>query len=67
MLPYSRRPCTVIPKCTLGKYVPQDMEASAPRYVRPVCLPESQSEEDGRKKGAGVGGVRKTKKQKPKA
>lgn len=40
---------TVIPKCMLGKYVPQDTEASAPRYIRPFCLTESQSEGDGRK------------------
>lgn len=27
------------------------MEASVPRYIRPLCLTESQSEGDGRKKG----------------
>lgn len=31
--------------------MPQDMEASVPRYIRPLCLTESQSEGDGRKKG----------------
>ncbi len=34
----------------LGKYVPQDIEASSPHYIRPFCLTESQSEGDGRKK-----------------
>lgn len=33
--------------------MPQDMEASVPRYIRPLCLTESQSEGDGRKKGGG--------------
>lgn len=44
--------------CNPQVHVGQDIEASAPRYIRPLCLTESQIEGD-RRKGGGVGEVKR--------